>query len=54
MGLTKSRKARAVITVSPSLRFTELPESQTVQIGVDVSFTCKVDGRPTPNIQWWR
>lgn len=54
MGLTKSRKARAVITVSSSLRFTELPESQTVQIGVDVSFTCKVDGRPTPNIQWWR
>lgn len=54
MGFTKSRKARAVITVSPSLRFTELPESQTVQVGVDASFICKVDGRPAPTIQWWR
>ncbi|XP_068980285.1 peroxidasin isoform X2 [Bombus flavifrons] len=54
MGFTKSRKARAVITVSPSLRFTELPESQIVQVGVDASFICKVDGRPAPTIQWWR
>ena len=54
MGFTKSRKARAVVTVSPSLRFTELPESQTVQVGVDASFICKVDGRPAPTIQWWR
>ncbi|XP_076650032.1 peroxidasin [Halictus rubicundus] len=54
MGLTKSRKARAVITVSPSLRFTQLPESQTVSIGTDVSFTCKVEGLPTPRVQWWR
>ncbi|XP_043587451.1 peroxidasin [Bombus pyrosoma] len=54
MGFTKSRKARAVITVSPSLRFTELPESQTVQVGVDASFICKVDGRPAPTIHWWR
>ncbi|CAL7935809.1 unnamed protein product [Xylocopa violacea] len=54
MGLIKSRKARAVITVPPSLRFTELPESQTVAIGEDVTFTCKVEGRPVPNIQWWR
>lgn len=54
MGSTKSRKARALITVSPSLRFTELPESQTVQVGTDVSFACRVDGQPTPSIQWWR
>ncbi|KAK1124010.1 hypothetical protein K0M31_007038 [Melipona bicolor] len=54
MGFTKSRKARAVVTVSPSLRFTELPESQTAQVGADVSFTCKVYDRPAPTIQWWR
>ncbi|XP_076677332.1 peroxidasin [Andrena cerasifolii] len=54
MGSTKSRKARALITVSPSLRFTQLPESQTVQVGTDVLFACRVDGQPTPSIQWWR
>lgn len=54
MGSTKSRKARALITVSPSLRFTQLPESQTVQAGADVFFVCKVEGRPSPKIQWWR
>ncbi|XP_076385365.1 peroxidasin [Megachile rotundata] len=54
MGSTKSRKARALITVSPSLRFTQLPESQTVQVGSDVSFECRVEGQPTPRVQWWR
>lgn len=54
MGSTKSRKARALITVSPSLRFIELPESQTVTAGTDVSFTCRVASNPTPRIQWWR
>ncbi|KAG7189813.1 hypothetical protein KM043_017473 [Ampulex compressa] len=54
MGLAKSRKARALITVQSLLRFTQLPESQTVQAGTDVSFVCKVEGRPTPRIQWWR
>ncbi|XP_076248599.1 peroxidasin [Calliopsis andreniformis] len=54
MGSTKSRSARAVISVPPSLKFTQLPESQTVQVGTDVSLTCRVDGRPTPKIQWWR
>ncbi|XP_015429867.1 PREDICTED: peroxidasin [Dufourea novaeangliae] len=54
MGSTKSRKARALITVSPSLRFTQLPESQTVRIGTDVTFTCKVEGVPAPRVQWWR
>ncbi|XP_078041721.1 peroxidasin [Augochlora pura] len=55
MGLTKSRKARAVITVPPSLRFAELPESQTVSVGANISFTCKVEeGLPTDRVQWWR
>lgn len=54
MGSTKSRKARAIITVSPSLRFSQLPESQTVQVGTDVYFKCRVEGQPTPEIQWWR
>ncbi|XP_076623399.1 peroxidasin [Colletes latitarsis] len=54
MGSTKSRKARAVVTVSPSLRFTQLPESQTVQVGADVSFICQAEGRPLPKIHWWR
>lgn len=54
MGSTKSRIARAVITASPSLRFSELPESQTVQVGADVSMVCRVEGRPAPKIQWWK
>lgn len=54
MGSTKSRKARAVIMVSSSLRFTELPESRTVTAGTDVTFTCRVDGSPQPSIRWWR
>lgn len=54
MGSTKSRKARAVITVSSSLRFTELPESRTVTAGSDVTFTCRVDANPLPTIRWWR
>lgn len=54
MGSTKSRSARAVISIPESLRFVQLPESQTVQVGADVSFVCRVDGQPTPRIQWWR
>ncbi|XP_014486409.1 PREDICTED: peroxidasin homolog [Dinoponera quadriceps] len=54
MGSTKSRKARAVIMVSSSLRFTELPESRTVTAGTDVTFTCRVDGNPLPSVRWWR
>ncbi|XP_076171397.1 peroxidasin [Ptiloglossa arizonensis] len=54
MGSTKSRKARAVINVSPSLRFVRLPESQTVQVGTDVSFACQVEGHPSPRVHWWR
>lgn len=54
MGYTKSRKARAIITVPTTLRFTELPESQTVQVGTDVSFTCRVKSYPAASIQWWR
>ncbi|KOC63131.1 Peroxidasin [Habropoda laboriosa] len=54
MGSAKSRKARAVITVSPSLRFTQLPESQTVEIGGNVSFECRVESTPSPRIEWWR
>ena len=54
MGFTNSRKARALITVSALIRFTEIPSSQTVESGVDVSFVCRVEGQPTPVIEWWR
>ncbi|KAL2716374.1 peroxidasin [Vespula squamosa] len=52
MGSTKSRKARALIIAS-SLRFSQLPESQTITAGSDVSFVCKAEGNPKPLIQWW-
>ncbi|XP_053994637.1 peroxidasin [Hylaeus volcanicus] len=54
MGTTQSRKARAVITMFSSLRFTQLPESQTVRVGSDVSFSCQAEARPAPRIEWWR
>lgn len=59
MGSTKSR--RALITVSPALKFVELPRSKTVRVGADVTFVCKVDQVPYdgafndhPPINWWK
>lgn len=54
MGSTKSRKARALIVVPTSLRFVQLPESQNIAAGSDVSFVCKAEGNPKPRIEWWR
>ncbi|XP_015185112.1 PREDICTED: peroxidasin [Polistes dominula] len=52
MGSTKSRKARALV-VSSSLRFDQVPESQTITAGSDVTFVCKPVGYPRPVVQWW-
>lgn len=54
MGKTVSRKARAIVTASPLIRFIEIPSSQTVNAGEDVVFTCIVDSRPPAHIEWWR
>ena len=54
MGEAHSRKARALVTVSPLLRFVTLPQSQTVPQGQDVLFSCRVEGYPTPTIEWWK
>lgn len=54
MGSMHSRKARAIVTVSPTLRFETLPETQTVLLGQDVTFACKVKGNPEPFMEWWR
>ena len=54
MGFSNSRKARALITVSNLIRFTEIPISQTVESGVDVSFVCKAEASSTPIMEWWR
>ncbi|XP_015127264.1 peroxidasin homolog [Diachasma alloeum] len=54
MGSIASRKARAVITATPSIRFTEIPNSQSVTAGEDIIFTCKAEARPSPRIEWWR
>lgn len=54
MGKTSSRKARAIVTASPLIRFIEIPSSQTANSGDDVSFTCVVDSRPPAKIEWWR
>ncbi|KAG8038033.1 hypothetical protein G9C98_006358 [Cotesia typhae] len=54
MGAEVSRKARAVITVSPAIRFTQLPSSQTVTAGEDISFTCKADSQMPVTLEWWK
>ncbi|XP_051172267.1 peroxidasin homolog [Leptopilina boulardi] len=54
MGFTNSRRARALITASEFLRFIEIPISQTVEAGVDVTFTCRVEGEPSPHVEWWK
>lgn len=54
MGFINSRKARAVITASEFLRFIETPISQTVEAGVDVTFTCKLEGESSPLVEWWK
>ncbi|XP_043287207.1 peroxidasin isoform X2 [Venturia canescens] len=55
MGTSVSRKARAIVTFAgPSIRFTEIPESRSVKSGERVSLYCKADGRPIPELQWWR
>lgn len=54
MGTTKSRKARALITVANPLRFTVSPQSQTVRSEEDVVLHCRAEGDPAPKISWWR
>ncbi|XP_012286670.1 peroxidasin [Orussus abietinus] len=54
MGYTKSRPARAVVTVSPNIRFTEVPHSRTIKTGDDVTLICRAEGTPSPRLSWWR
>ncbi|KAK0180622.1 hypothetical protein PV327_002985 [Microctonus hyperodae] len=54
MGSTASRKARAIITAAPSIRFINVPNSQTVSAGEDVLFHCNVDAKPDAQLEWWR
>lgn len=52
MGFINSRKARALIAIPEFLHFIEIPISQTVEAGVDVTFTCKVEGDSI--VEWWK
>ncbi|XP_066592704.1 peroxidasin isoform X2 [Prorops nasuta] len=54
MGSIHSRKARAIITASPSIKFIELPKSQMIQAGQNARFICRAYGKPEVFIEWWR